>query len=107
MSNKIEQLEDFIELERQYYYEKNDKIFSKIYYSKKLDTIVIIDTNLCNTKDVNNCFLYREYTNSQNLLMKKHTYLYRILEEDIEIEFEFIKNILLQQYDIPYKPKKI
>ncbi|MBP6063534.1 MAG: DEAD/DEAH box helicase family protein [Fusobacteriaceae bacterium] len=106
MSNKIEQLEDFIELERQYYYEKNDKIFSKIYYSKKLDTIVIIDTNLCNTKDVNNCFLYREYTNSQNLLMKKHTYLYRILEEDIEIEFEFIKNILLQQYDIPYKPKK-
>lgn len=105
MTNRIDGFKDFKKIDEQYYYEDNYNIFSKIYYSHELDIAIILDKNICNTEGIKNNFSYREYTNTQNLLMKKYKAVYRFMEEYIDTNFKFVKKILLQQYDIPCKSK--
>ena len=105
---------EFIEIEEIKYYQDREDIYSKIYYSKKLDMILIFDFNITEIHD-QRVFSYREYTNIQNELMKKHKYLYRvcgerfdknrlerIIDRELEIPLESVRNINRTGIDASY-----
>ncbi|MGL4402537.1 MAG: DEAD/DEAH box helicase family protein, partial [Fusobacteriaceae bacterium] len=87
------------------YYEENKEIRSDVYLNRDMETVVIIDRNICQLTYLG-AFSYREYTNQQNQLMKKHKYLYRFLERDLEENRERIGKILMRELEIPPLPKK-
>ncbi|MGL5901636.1 MAG: hypothetical protein ACRCZO_03050, partial [Cetobacterium sp.] len=105
---------EFIEIEEIKYYQDREDIYSKIYYSKKLDMILIFDFNITEIHD-QRVFSYREYTNIQNELMKKYKYLYRvcgerfdknrlerIIDRELEIPLESVRNINRTGIDASY-----
>ncbi|MGL6099261.1 MAG: DEAD/DEAH box helicase family protein, partial [Fusobacteriaceae bacterium] len=96
---------EFDKIDTVEYYKNNNDIKSDIYLNKKLDSIVIIDKNICMTK-FEEPFSYREYTNYQNRLMKKHRYLYRFLEKDIELNINKIRDIINGRIEIPLVAQK-
>ena len=101
--NKILLENKFDEIKNINYYEHRDDIYSKVYYSSELDTIIILDFNITEYEK-NGAFSYREYTNLQNELMKKHRFLYRFHNEQIDIEK--IRKILNGSFEIPVMPSK-
>ncbi|MGL5088643.1 MAG: DEAD/DEAH box helicase, partial [Cetobacterium sp.] len=93
----------FEEIKKMSYYEHRDDIYSKVYYNSELDTIIIIDFNITEY-DAVGAFSYREYTNLQNELMKKHTFLYRFSNR--EIDKDKVRKILNGSLEIPIMPIK-
>ncbi|WP_438566891.1 DEAD/DEAH box helicase [Cetobacterium sp.] len=93
----------FVEIKEIQYYKTREEIYSKIYYSEKLDVVLILDFNISEIHE-SKTFSYREYTNIQNQLMKKHKYLYRFCAE--KIDKNRLENIIDRELDIPLESVK-
>lgn len=93
----------FIEIEEIKYYQDREDIYSKVYYSEKLDTILILDFNITEVHE-QRVFSYREYTNLQNEFMKKHKYLYRVCGE--RLDKNRLESIIDRKLEIPVESAK-
>lgn len=93
----------FEEIKKIAYYEHRDDIYSKIYYNLEKDTVIILDFNIAEYDSIG-AFSYREYTNLQNELMKKHKYLYRF--SSTETNKDRVRKILAGSLEIPVVPSK-
>lgn len=93
----------FVEIKEIQYYKTREEVYSKIYYSEKLDVVLILDFNISEIHE-SKTFSYREYTNIQNQLMKKHKYLYRFCAE--KIDKNRLESIIDRELDIPLESVK-
>ncbi|MGL5189684.1 MAG: hypothetical protein ACRC7S_08530, partial [Cetobacterium sp.] len=103
MMNKFFIDRGFVEIKEIQYYKTREEVYSKIYYSEKLDVVLILDFNISEIHEFKT-FSYREYTNIQNQLMKKHKYLYRFCAE--KIDKNRLESIIDRTLDIPLESVK-